>query len=303
MFRNKIYLLPHIVKEYYGLTPNDPQQKGWEITKLNVDDQWVKSRGDGVNIAVIDTGCDYNHPDIKDNIIGGFNVINNTKNFMDDNGHGSHVCGTISAIDNGIGMVGVAPKSKIYAIKAMDSNGSASQENIAKGIDLAINAGVDIITMSLGSKYEMKKIKKSIENAISNNILIFCAAGNSGINEEIMYPARDKNTISIGAVDENLNRTNFTCSGDELDFLSPGHNIMSIIPNNRYALMSGTSMSNPFAVGCAALYISYYRQQTGKKHFSQSEMIEILKNNTLNLVNTNFREKKYQGYGIIRPVL
>lgn len=303
MFRNKIYLLPHIVKEYYGLTPNDPQQKGWEITKLNVDDQWVKSRGDGVNIAVIDTGCDYNHPDIKDNIIGGFNVINNTKNFMDDNGHGSHVCGTISAIDNGIGMVGVAPKSKIYAIKAMDSNGSASQENIAKGIDLAINAGVDIITMSLGSKYEMKKIKKSIENAISNNILIFCAAGNSGINEEIMYPARDKNTISIGAVDENLNRTNFTCSGDELDFLSPGHNIMSIIPNNRYALMSGTSMSNPFAVGCAALYISYYRQQTGKKYFSQSEMIEILKNNTLNLVNTNFREKKYQGYGIIRPVL
>jgi major intracellular serine protease len=303
IFNRKVLLLPHIVKEYYGLTPHDPQQKGWEITKLEVDKQWIKSRGDDVTIAVIDTGCDYNHPDIKDNIIGGFNVLNNTDNFMDDNGHGSHVCGTICATDNGIGMVGVAPKSKIYAIKSMDANGSASQENIADGINLAIKYKVDIITMSLGSKYAMPKIKKAIELAVNNNILVFCAAGNSGINQDIMYPARDKNTISIGAIDENFNRTEFTCSGDELDFLSPGYNIMSIIPNNRYALMSGTSMSNPFAVGCAALYLSYYRQQKNQKYIGQQEMINILKTHSINLSNPMLREKKYQGYGIIKPIL
>lgn len=303
MFRKNIALLPYIVTEYFGLTPNDPQVKGWEITKLGVDKQWIKSRGDGVKIAVIDTGCDYNHPDIKDNIIDGYNFVNNTTDFMDDNGHGSHVCGTIAACDNGMGMVGVAPKAKIYVFKAMDANGSGNADHIANAIDAAVKSQVDIITMSLGSRYEIKQIKKAIEKAKNNNILIFCAAGNSGPNEDIMYPARDKNTIGIGAVDENLNRTNFTCSGDELDFLSPGHNIMSIIPGNRYALMSGTSMSNPFAVGCAALYLSYYRQQKNENYINQNEMINILKQHTINVRNPEFRQHKYQGYGIIKPVL
>ena len=303
MFRKNVSLLPHIVKEHFGLTPNDPQIKGWEILKLEVDKQWIKSRGDGITIGVIDTGCDGNHPDIKENIIGGYNFLKNNEDFMDDNGHGSHVCGTICASDNGLGMVGVAPKSKVFALKAMDANGSGNPDNIARAIDFSISKKLDIITMSLGCRYEIRQIKKSIERAIENNILIFCAAGNSGPNEDIMYPARDKNTIAIGSIDENFNRTNFTCSGEKLDFLSPGHNIMSILPNNRYALMSGTSMSNPFAVGCAALYLSYYRQQRSQKYIGQNEMINILKENAINVNNPEFRHKKYQGYGIIKPVL
>lgn len=303
MFSNKIKLLPYIVEEIYGLTPDDPQVKGWEITKLEIDKQWNKSDGDSVTVGVIDTGCDRNHPDIEANIIDGFNFLNNSKNFFDDNGHGSHVCGTICAVNNSKGMVGVAPKTKIHVLKVMNDKGQGDAHAITKAIYYCIDHKVDIITMSLGSKYIIKGIQKAIQKAKDANILIFCAAGNSGPNEDIMYPANDKNTISIGAINERLERTNFTCSGESLDFLAPGENIMSILPNNRYGLMSGTSMSNPFAVGCASLYLSYYRKYHGKQVITQQEMIEILRKNALKLSNPRFQDKKYQGYGIIKPVL
>ena len=131
----------------------------------------------------------------------------------------------------------------------------------------------------------------------------FCAAGNSGPKVDILYPAKYNNTISIGAIDRNLNRTNFTCSGPSLDFLAPGHDIMSILPYNRYALMSGTSMSNPFASGVAALYISYYRQKYSKSKLTRQEMIDILKKDSTPLKDSRFRDKNYQGFGIIHPNL
>lgn len=299
----EVSLLPHTVEEIFGLDTNDPQMIGWEIEKLEVDKQWMKSRGDGVTIGVIDTGCDANHPDIKDNIIGGYNIINNSKNFNDDNGHGSHVCGTICATDNGRGMVGVAPKSKVFVIKALDASGNGKFSQIARGIDLAIQEELDILTMSLGCRAEVPEIKKLLQKARDNNILVFCAAGNSGELSDIMYPASDINTISIGSIDSSLNRTHFTCSGEGLDFLAPGTDIMSILPGNRYGLMSGTSMSNPFAAGCAALYLSYFRSKRDKKYIDQQEMIDLFKKTAINLKNIQYRSKKYQGYGIIKPVL
>lgn len=298
-----IKLLPYIVEEIFGLDVNDPQTKGWEIEKLGVDKQWIKSRGDGVTIGVIDTGCDSEHPDIKENIIGGYNFIDNSHNFFDDNGHGSHVCGTIAATDNGKGMVGVAPKAKIYALKALDSAGSGRPSNIAKAVEYGVKNNFDILTMSLGTQYDIQDLKEALILAKNKNILVFCAAGNSGEEVDIMYPARDNNTISVGAIDESFNRTSFTCSGESLDFLAPGHNIMSILPSNRYGLMSGTSMSNPFAVGCAALYLSYYRQKKNQKYILQEEMIDLFKKNTINVKNPVYRHKKYQGYGIIKPIL
>jgi major intracellular serine protease len=299
----EVKLLPHTVEEIFGLDINDPQIKGWEIEKLGIDKQWIKSRGEGVVIGVIDSGCDGNHPDIKENIIGGYNFINNSDNFFDDNSHGSHVCGTIAATDNGKGMVGVAPKAKIYALKALDAGGSGRPSNVARAIEYGVKNNFDILTMSIGIQSDIKEIKEALVLARNNNILVFCAAGNSGEEVDIMYPARDVNAISIGAIDESFNRTNFTCSGESLDFLAPGHNIMSILPAQRYGLMSGTSMSNPFAVGCAALYLSYYRQKKNQKYISQEEMIDLFKKHSLNVKNPTYRHKKYQGYGIIKPIL
>jgi major intracellular serine protease len=299
----EVKLLPHTIEEIFSLDINDKQVKGWEIEKLGVDRQWVKSRGEGVIVGVIDSGCDKDHPDIKENIIGGYNFINNSHNFFDDNSHGSHVCGTIASTDNGKGMVGVAPKASIYALKTIGSDGRGKTSDVAMAIEYGVKNNFDILTMSIGIPFNIKEIKEALILAREKNILVFCAAGNSGEETDIMYPARDVNAISIGAIDENFNRTNFTCSGESLDFLAPGHNIMSILPAQRYGLMSGTSMSNPFAVGCAALYLSYYRQKKNQKHISQEEMIDLFKKHTLNVKNPAYRQKKYQGYGIIKPIL
>jgi len=300
--RDNAFLFPFKTEEFFGLSPSDPQMKGWEIKKFKVDQQWEKSRGDGVRVAVIDTGCDVNHPDIKSNIDGQFNFITDTESAMDDNSHGSHVSGTIAACDNNKGMVGIAPKAKILALKALDENGSGNLTNIARAIDYAVKEKVDIITMSLGSRGSSLPVKRAVKRAHDSGCLIFCAAGNSGPNVDIMFPAKYPETISIGAIDENLNRTNFTCSGPSLDFLAPGHNIMSIIPGGRYALMSGTSMSNPFAAGVAALYLSYYRQKYNRTP-NREELVGILKKHAISIKNEAFKSKEYQGYGIINPVI
>jgi subtilisin family serine protease len=301
--KDDAFLFPFDREDIFGASSSDPQSLGWEITKLGVDEQWSKSQGEGVTVAVIDTGCDATHPDIRDNIVEQYNFINKTQGAMDDNGHGSHVSGTIAAINNGVGMVGVAPRAKIMSLKALNAQGNGRMSDIVDAVLYAANNGADIITMSLGSKACPRSMQEAIRHAESRNCLIFCAAGNSGPKVDILCPAKDEKTIAIGAIDINFNRTGFTCSGPRLDFLAPGSNIRSIVPHNKYALMSGTSMSNPFAAGCAALYLSYYRYKKNQKYISREEMINIFKKNTLMLKNTSQRSKKMQGYGIIKPVL
>ncbi len=98
--KDEVFLFPFDREDIFGASSRDPQSLGWEITKLGVDEQWSKSTGEGITVAVIDTGCDATHPDIRDNIVDQYNFINSTQGAMDDNGHGSHVCGTIAAINN-----------------------------------------------------------------------------------------------------------------------------------------------------------------------------------------------------------
>jgi subtilisin family serine protease len=301
MNKNKYGLLPYIREDVYGVS-NEIQTTGWEITKFDIPKQWKKSRGEDVVIAVIDTGCDINHKDLKENILPGKNFVSTSQEPLDKNGHGTHVCGTIIASDNSSGIVGVAPRAKVMPVKGLKDDGSGSLESIVNSIRWSADAGVDFITMSLGSPRSSKELEDAINYAYNKGVVIFCAAGNSGPDVDIMYPARYKSTISIGAIDENLNRTSFTCSGEDLDFLAPGHNILGCVPGNNYALMSGTSMSNPFAVGCAALYCSYHRK-VGKK-LSQQDYIDLFKKTATTLKNPEYAGKRqYEGYGILNPVL
>lgn len=119
-----------------------------------------------------------------------------------------------------------------------------------------------------------------------------------------MYPARYDNVIAIGAIDKNLNRTDFTCSGDSLDFLAPGHEIIGCVPGDRYAIMSGTSMSNPFSVGLAALLCSYNKREKKYKLNNYQDYIDIFKKTAKNLEDPRYKGQiKYEGYGIIQPTL
>ena len=301
-------LLPYIREDVYGLSPTTAQILGWEIKKFNIENQWKISKGEGVKIAVIDTGCDLDHPDLKNNILQGKNFVNPRKDPWDINGHGSHTAGTIAADDNGIGMVGVAPKAKIIPIKALNDEGGGNVNDIVNAIIWATDNGADFISMSLGSPGQSIDLENAIKYAASKGCIIFCAAGNSGEAVDIMYPARYDHTIAIGAIDKNLSRTAFTCSGETLDFLAPGHDILSCVPNGRYALMSGTSMSTPFAVGCAALLLSHARQVDHSPIAlmlkTSEDYVKVFKKKAQHLTDPRYSGiKKYEGYGILYPVL
>jgi subtilisin len=295
----KISLLPYIREDIFGLDSNSGQFYGWEIIKFEIQKYWKYSMGEGVKVAVIDTGCDLNHNDLKENLIAGFNFVNEGSDPQDGNAHGTHVAGTIAASDNNLGMVGVAPRTKIIPVKSLGDNGSGNLKDVVEGIIWAADNDADILTMSLGSPTSSRHMQNAINYAAGKGCLIFCAAGNSGPSNDIMFPARYNNTISIAAIDSNLNRTSFSCSGKSLDFLTPGKDILSCVPGNRYAKMSGTSMSNPFAAACASLAIS----GLGRR-ITRDEFIKLFKKTAQSLKDPKYKgDKKYEGYGILYPIV
>jgi len=300
--RKKVSLLPYVREDVSSLS-SQGQIYGWEIQKLNVANAWLKTKGEGVVVAVLDTGCDLDHDDLKSNLLQGINIVNKKQDPIDRAGHGTHVASTIAAADNGRGMVGVAPRAQIVPVKVLGDDGHGDLKHVTEGIMWAADRGVDFITMSLGSPSPASQLQNALEYAHKKGCIVFCAAGNSGENSDIMYPAKYDYCIAIGAVDESLNRTSFSCSGEELDFLAPGQNILGCVPNNSYAMMSGTSMSNPFATGCAALLKAYFKR-TGNldKLKTIDDYISYFKNNAIPLQNKKYASiKKYEGYGIINP--
>jgi subtilisin family serine protease len=303
--RKECRLLPHIKQPIYGLSGSAGQIMPWSIISFDVPGFWKYSEGNNVTVAVIDTGCDLNHEDIKDNLVKGYNFIEINKDPIDRNGHGTHVAGTIAAVNNGKGIVGVAPKTKIMPIKALDDSGMGSNDNVAFAIMWAIENGADIITMSLGSEYPSLSIEKALIIAEERNVIVFCAAGNSGIKNDVNFPAKYNETISIGAVNKELDICEFSCSGDSLDFLAPGQDIISSTPGNSYSLMTGTSMATPFAVGCASLWLSHERSKRDQAFkFTKDEYINHFKTNALRLKDPKYSGlKRYEGNGIIQPKL
>jgi subtilisin family serine protease len=302
LFKKKIGLLPYIREDVHELTVQSVQHYGWELRKFNIPDLWKKTEGYGITVAVIDTGVDYNHEDLRDNMLEGKNFVEPNEPPIDRVGHGTHVASTIAGVNNGLGMVGVAPKTKIMPVKALGDDGSGNISDISQAIRWAADQHVDFITMSLGSPGTSRILENAIKYAYDKGCVIFCAAGNSGEDSDVMYPAAYDTVIAIGAIDQNLERTSFTCSGPSLDFLAPGDRILGCVPGNRYALMSGTSMSNPFAVGCASLLLSY-KKQNGQNNMSLQDYLNIFGKTAIPLKNPKYRDKKYQGYGILTPCL
>ena len=304
MTRRNCRLLPHTKENIHSDFLDNHEAYGWELNKFNIPQKWTHSQGENIRVAVIDTGCDLNHKDLKNNLLEGKNFVEPNTDPTDRNGHGSHVAGTIAAAKNGVGITGVAPKAKILPIKALNDDGQGNIRDIISAIEWSANAGVHFITMSLGSPSKSKQLENVIKYAHDKGCIIFCAAGNSGSDIDIMYPAKYDHTISIGAVDRNLERTDFTCSGETLDFLAPGHEILGCVPGDQYAIMSGTSMSNPFAVGCACLALSLYKKQNkSDKLRTYIDYINLFKENAISLKDPKYSNiRKYQGFGIINPV-
>jgi subtilisin len=210
--------------------------------------------GNGIRVAVLDTGIDYNHPDLKANYLGGYDFVNADNDPMDDNSHGTHVAGTVAALSNGIGVLGAAPQTGLYAVKVADSSGSCSYSNIIAGINWAVNNNANVITMSLGGTSSSSTLQNACNNAYSKGVVLVGAAGNSG--GAVIYPAAYDSVIAVSATDSTDTKTSWSCYGPQVELAAPGSSIRSTLPGGLYGYKSGTSMATPHVTGAVALLMS-----------------------------------------------
>ncbi|MCE4615743.1 MAG: S8 family peptidase [Aeropyrum sp.] len=254
----------------------------WGVDYIDAEQVWpsgytgfvdVNGDGDGeIEVAVIDTGVDADHPDLSANIVWGKAVQNGriTDRYDDRNGHGTHVTGTIAAIDNDIGVIGVAPTVEIYAIKALGNGGFGSWSDLIIAIDLAVKGpdGVidsdgdgivagdpdddapEVISMSLGGSSAPQELHDVIIAAYNLGIVLVAAAGNDGASSP-SYPAAYPEVIAVGAIDSNGQVPSWSNRNPEI--AAPGVDILSTYPDDTYETLSGTSMATPHVSGVVAL--------------------------------------------------
>ncbi|GAA0228936.1 S8 family serine peptidase [Haladaptatus pallidirubidus] len=248
------------------LTPNDPQfGDQYAPQQVGSDRAWDTTLGSSdVTIAVVDTGAQYDHPDLAANY-----KSNPGYDFADDDSdpypdapsdeyHGTHVSGCASAvIDNGAGVAGQSNSSLING-RALDEGGSGSTSDIADAIEWAADQGADIINMSLGGGGYNSTMKNAVSYANNQGSLIICAAGNNGTGS-VSYPAAYEECMAISAVDSNENLASFSQYGD-IDLAAPGVDVLSTTTEARgsYEKLSGTSMATPVASGVAGLALAQW---------------------------------------------
>lgn len=256
--------------------------------KTNVQAAWNRNlRGDGVKIAVIDSGI-AQHEDLE--IAGGTSLVSYTSSYNDDTGHGTHVAGIISALNNDYGTTGVASEAEIYAVKVLKNTGTGSLTDIIAGFDWAIEQGVDIINASLGTTYNSVAFKQRVDEAKEKGIIVVAAAGNTG--NEMRYPALYDSVVAVSATNDQNQLATFSSRGVNIDLSAPGQNVMSTHLNNGYKKMSGTSMAAPYVSGMLALYKEAYPHKTA------NQIVELAYSNALDL-GAEGHDRLF-GHGIIQ---
>jgi subtilisin family serine protease len=273
----------------------------WGIRMMGIPQLWRLTKGEGVKVAVLDTGIAYNHPDLKDTILDMKDFTNSPGGPMDAHGHGTHVAGTIAARENSSGVIGTAPLSKLLVGRVLGDNGNGSSSMVAAGIYWAIEKGADIISMSLGSPQYSKEIHEAVIAAYRANIFVIAAAGNEGPRlDTINFPAKLPETISVGSIDRELKVSRFSSRGDRVDIVAPGDNILSCYPPNTLATLSGTSMATPLVSGVAALMVARHRMSPSESPLvSLDDLKKHLHETAIDIGPKGI--DKDSGYGIINP--
>jgi thermitase len=236
-------------------TTNDPMMSQlWGHTKVGAQAAWDQSQGNDVLVAVIDTGVDYNHPDLQGRVIKGPDLANNDSDPMDDQGHGTHVAGTIAATaNNSTGIAGIAYNSKILAIKVLGGDGSGDTSKIANGILKAAEMGAKVINLSLGGPQSSSVLKSAVDKATQQGALVVVASGNEN-TQTPSYPAAYPNALSVGSTTTSDSRSSFSNYGSTVDIAAPGSDILSTTEKT-YKKHSGTSMASPHVAAGAAVLL------------------------------------------------
>ncbi|MBO9540780.1 S8 family serine peptidase [bacterium] len=276
-----------------GYRPQDPQSSLGSFSGLYVGFRsalfraWDATLGDPrVVVAVVDTGVDITHPDLRDRVVTGRNFVTQIeedqddgttklvdlpdKGPLDDNGHGTHVAGIIAAAENLQGITGMAPRCKIMPIKSLAYNESGFSSDVAMGVVWAVDHGAHVINMSLGAYGGSKALEKAVAYALSKNVTVVAAMGNdradadAGFGLSPSYPAALPGVIAVGATDGDDKSAYFSNAGRWISVSAPGDGILSTTPTypvhgfvaQDYDEMSGTSMATPFVAGLTALMLS-----------------------------------------------
>jgi len=208
----------------------------------------------------VDTGVDYNHPDLRGGRVRtdiDRDFVNNDEDAMDDHGHGTFVAGIAAAnTNNAQGIAGVCPGCQVLPIKVLTKDGRGSADGVARGIQYAAQAGAKIISMSLGTPSKCgcsQTIARAINYAFDRGSLLIAASGNDGDKQRISYPASSPRVMSVGASDHNDQEASFSNRNSYLDIVAPGKDIYSLKSGGGYVTESGTSASTPFVSGVAGL--------------------------------------------------
>lgn len=263
----------------------------WDLTMIDAHSAWtVDCYGEGITIGVIDSGT-VNHPDIKNNILTGYNYISNSIDVEDNIGHGTFVNGIISAEINDIGIVGVAPKARVLPLKCFDVGYKTTVSTISKAIKDAVDKyDCDIINMSLGLTQYSETLENAINYAVDKGCIIVASVGNTG-SENLYYPAAFDNVIGVGAVDSNATVTDFSQKNESVFVVAPGQSIISTNMNGSYSEKKGTSFSAPMVSGLIALLLDM------DKDLSLETIMSILSQSVADGGESGY-DTSY-GYGII----
>ena len=245
----------------FGYTnPNDqfyPRQ--WHLPKIGMPSVWKGATPKKQPlVAVLDSGVDYNHPDLAGRIVKGYDYVGKDSDPMDRLGHGTAVAGSIAALsNNNIGVAGVNSKARILAVRVANDKGMATMSDVAKGIDYAVKKKADIINLSLGAPQPSELVFDALYKAYQKGIVIIASSGNNS-SSSVSYPAAFPFVISVGATNQKDGRSSFSNYGTQLDLAAPGEDIITTGLNKGYVQAEGTSFSAPLVSGTASALLSVY---------------------------------------------
>gem|GEM_PF-6261662 len=277
---------------YYRPERNQRRYQQWYLPKINANYAWSLSRGsNSIIIAVIDSGIDLNHPDLRENLMPGVTIVNQDNynppaNGMDDNGHGTHVAGLIAAVsNNGRGICGTAWSARLLPVKVLNNNGEGTDRDIIEGILYAVDAGARIINLSLGAAGEAPPgLQEAVNYAHDRNCIVIAASGNSGDNS-LFYPASLNFVLSVAATDPFDRRAPYSTFNAQVDLAAPGGlatdketgilstfwDSSSVIADQmtgseagQYAISIGTSMSAGIVSGAAGVVAAHRPDLNGE---------------------------------------
>lgn len=300
-------------------TSGDPYSSyQWHFDNIRLMEAHTLQRGAGVVVAILDSGLHASGDDSPICTVGGWNMVANTPDALDGNGHGTHVAGTVAqATDNGVGVAGVAPESCIMPVKVLDDAGSGGFADIAEGIRWASDHGARVINMSLGiaANYQMTSnsiMDSALDYAYAQGVTVVAAAGNDGFRKNVSYPAIYPTVIAVGATDLLNRKTRYSNFGSGLDLMAPGGDtsadrngdgfVDGVLQETfddsgtfSYWFYQGTSMASPHVAAIAALLIA------NGNATSPDEVRQALQQTSKDLGESGY-DNQY-GYGLVQADL